>query len=134
MTIRADRLEAKEGPDPALSRIVLEGGVEITQAGVTLRSDRLEILYPEGIQDPERMEATGNVALTQGAREARCDRAIYRAAPHRIECVGGDLVDSGDKVAGEIISFDLDEDRVTVNGRAKLRLSQRPRPKKGETP
>jgi lipopolysaccharide transport protein LptA len=134
MTVRADRLEAQEGPEPALNRIVLEGGVEVEQSGVTLRSDRLEILYPEETEHPERMEATGNVTLVHGEREARCDRAIYRAAPHRIECVGGDLLDTGDAVAGEVISFDLDEDRVTVHGGARLRLSQRKPSGEGATP
>ena len=82
---------------------------------------------------PERILAT-LVGLAQEGREARCERAIYRAAPHRIECVGGDLLDSGDAVAGEVISFDLDEDRVTVTGRARLRLSQRKPVAKAETP
>jgi lipopolysaccharide transport protein LptA len=134
MTIRADRLEAQEAPEPALNRIVLEGGVEVEQSGVTLRSDRLEILYPKETEHPERMEATGHVTLAHGEREARCDRAIYRAAPHRIECVGGDLLDTGDAVAGEVISFDLDEDRVTVHGGARLRLSQRKPSAEGATP
>ena len=79
-------------------------------------------------------EASGNVSLAQGSREARCERAVYRSAPHRIECVGGDLVDTGDQVVGEVIAFDLDEDRVTVHGGARLRLGKRPPPPEAATP
>jgi lipopolysaccharide transport protein LptA len=126
IAVRADRLHAAEADAQGLHRLVLEGGVEVVQSGVTLRSERLDVLYPDGARAPERLEASGDVSLVQGVRNALCDVAVYRAHPERIECRLATLNDGEDRVEGDLITFDLVEDRVSVEGGARLVLAPRP--------
>ena len=132
LVARSQRLRAEQ--EPEMYRIVLEGGVEVVQAGVTLRSQRLELFYPEGARHPQRMEATGEVSLEQGARRATCTRAVYREDPRDIDCLGADLREGEDQVVGDRIRFDLQEQSVRVEGAARLVLAPRPRDEGENTP
>jgi len=128
LAIRADRLEAFDRDGQR--EILLEGSVAVVRSDVTLRSDRLEALYPDQAHQPEQLVATGAVALTQGSREARCARAVYDRVQGRVECSGeAELWDGEDRVHGEMIAFDLEAKTVVVTGRTRLLL----RPE-GETP
>jgi lipopolysaccharide transport protein LptA len=73
LAIQSDRLEALDRD--GRREILFEGNVEVARSDATLRSDRLEALYPERARQPDRLVATGDVAFTQGTREARCERA-----------------------------------------------------------
>ena len=65
--------------------------------------------------------ATGEVSLTQGEREARCNRAVYHREARRVECSGqAELKDGDDRVHGETIAFDLDAETVVVTGSTRL--------------
>jgi lipopolysaccharide export system protein LptA len=119
LAIRADRLEAFE--DDGRRQIRFEGQVEVVRSDVVLRSQRLEALYPDGGRQPDRLVATGEVALTQGEREARCNRAVYHRGAQRVECSGqAELKDGDDRVRGEMIAFDLDAETVVVTGGTRL--------------
>jgi len=121
LAIRADRLRAydREGR----REILFEGSVEVVRSDATLRSERLEALYPERSEQPEQLVATGDVALIQGTREARCERAVYDRARARVECSGAaELWDGEDRVRGEVIAFDLDARTVVVRGGTRLQL------------
>ena len=119
LTIRADRLEAFE--NDGRRQIRFEGEVEVVRSDVVLRSQRLEAIYPEGGSQPDRLVATGEVALTQGEREARCNRAVYHRGARRVECSGqAELKDGDDRVRGEMIAFDLDAETVVVTGGTRL--------------
>jgi lipopolysaccharide export system protein LptA len=119
LAIRADRFEAFE--DDGRRQIRLEGQVEVVRSDVVLRSQRLEALYPDGGRQPDRLVATGEVALTQGEREARCNRAVYHRGAQRVECSGqAELKDGDDRVRGEMIAFDLDAETVVVTGGTRL--------------
>jgi lipopolysaccharide export system protein LptA len=121
LVIRADRLRAYDRD--GRRNILFEGSVELVRSDATLRSERLEALYPERSEQPEQLVATGNVALTQGTREARCERAVYDRALARVECVGdAQLWDGEDRVRGEMIAFDLDARTVVVRGDTRLLL------------
>jgi lipopolysaccharide export system protein LptA len=119
LAIRADRLEAFE--HDGRRQIRFEGQVEVVRSDVVLRSQRLEALYPDGARQPDRLVATGEVALTQGEREARCNRAVYHRGTRRVECSGqAELKDGDDHVRGEMIAFDLDAETVVVTGGTRL--------------
>ena len=119
LAIRAERLEAFE--DDGRRQIHFEGEVEVVRSDVVLRSQRLEAIYPDGEQQPDRLVATGEVGVTQGEREARCDRAVYHREARRVECSGrAELRDGDDRVRGEMIAFDLDAERVVVKGGTRL--------------
>jgi lipopolysaccharide export system protein LptA len=117
--IRAQRLDAEERGDVRL--IVLEGGVEVVQSDVVLRAARLEAGYPIGAERPDRLTATGDVEISQGERQARCERAVYSQPPRRIECEGSaEMWDTRARVRGDAISLDLDAETVDVTGRTRL--------------
>jgi lipopolysaccharide export system protein LptA len=119
LAIRADRLEAFE--EDGRRQIRFEGDVEVVRSDVILRSQRLEAIYPDGESQPDRLVATGDVALTQGEREARCNRAVYHREARRVECSGeAELRDGDDRVHGEMIAFDLDAETVVVKGGTRL--------------
>jgi len=117
--IRAQRLDAEERGDVRL--IVLEGGVEVVQSDVVLRAARLEAGYPIGAARPDRLTATGDVEISQGERQARCERAVYSQPPRRIECEGSaEMWDTRARVRGDVITLDLDAETVDVTGRTRL--------------
>ncbi len=101
--------------------LVFQHNVEVRQANVVLRSDRLEASYKKGESEPERLVAQGRVFVDQGGRRARCDRAVYLRAAQQLTCRGhAELVQGCDIVRGESIQFDLAEDRARVEGAASI--------------
>lgn len=121
LAIQSDRLEALDRD--GRREILFEGNVQVARSDATLRSHRLEALYPERARQPDRLVATGQVAFRQGTREARCERATYHRAQRRVECAGdAELWDGEDRVRGEMIAFDLDSEKVVVTGRTRLQF------------
>jgi lipopolysaccharide export system protein LptA len=119
LSIRSDRLEAFDRQ--GRREIVFDGNVEVVRSDVILRSERLEAIYTDPQRQPERLVATGHVTVTQGEREARCERAVYFSAGDRLECAGdAELRDGEDRVRGEMIAFDLEAETVVVKGRTRL--------------
>ena len=119
VAIRAERLDAEERGDVRL--IVLEGDVVVVQSDVELRAARLEAGYPIGAQRPDRLTATGDVEISQGERQARCERAVYSQPPRRVECEGNaEMWDGRARVRGDVITLDLDAETVDVTGRTRL--------------
>ena len=109
--------------------LVFQRNVEVRQANVVLRSDRLEASYKKGESEPERLVAQGRVFVDQGGRRARCDRAVYLRSAQQLTCRGhAELVQGCDIVRGESIQFDLADDRARVEGAASIVI----RPKRDE--
>ena len=117
--IKADEAEIinrESGRELRFQRNVL-----VRQANVTLRSDELEATYKRGASEPERLIAQGRVFVDQGARQAKCDRAVYLRAEQQLTCRGhAELVQGCDIVRGESIQFDLAVDRARVEGSASI--------------
>jgi lipopolysaccharide export system protein LptA len=127
LSIHADELEASQ--TGGSRRLVFKKGVRVSQADLTLESARLEAFYPEKASQPERLVASGGVRVAQGTREARCDQATYYRGDERMLCVGNaELRDGEDRVAGEVIEFDLAAERVVVKGGASVLFHPEPDP------
>ena len=125
LSIHSDELEATQ--TGGVRRLVFTKGVRVEQADMRLESARLEAFYPEKASQPERLVASGGVRVVQGAREARCDQAIYYRGEERLVCEGhAELRDGDDSVAGEVIEFDLEAERVVVKGGAKVLFHPEP--------
>lgn len=113
-------------------RIVFTTNVHAIQGAMTLRSDRLEAIYPAEADGPARYVATGNVRMDEDRggpdddREMRCEEAVFFQAEDRLLCVGGaeaaELREGGDRVRGREIEILFDEDVVKVRGGAFLNL------------
>ena len=112
----AEIINRESGRELRFQRNVL-----VRQANVTLRSDELEATYRKGVSEPERLIAQGRVLVDQGARQAKCDRAVYLRAEQQLTCRGhAELVQGCDIVRGEFIQFDLAADRARVEGAASI--------------
>lgn len=125
LEIRADEFEAAPGEDGG-KRFTFRKNVEVTQADLSIRAQRLDAYYAPKARDPDRLEARGDVVVVQGAREARCETATYLREKDSLICSGqAELRDGRDRVRGEVIEFDLAAEVVTVTGGAELELHPR---------
>ncbi len=127
ISISADELEA-------LSRkgqreLEFRGRVQVAQADLSLRSDRLKAFYPPGGSQPERLVAEGGVQLVSGERRARCDHATYDVTREHLLCVGNaELLEGENSLRGDAIEFHMAEERVVVKGHARVVVRPEPAP------
>jgi lipopolysaccharide export system protein LptA len=120
VVINAGELEASED-ESGRRLLVFRRNVEVKQATLSVRADRLSAVYPKDSSQPSRLEATGGVVVREGTREARCQRVVYDRPARQLDCIGAAaLSDDDDKLAGESISFDLARRSVKVGGGSEL--------------
>ncbi len=110
----AGRIEIQDRSD----RVVLTGGVLVTQAGLALRSARMTIAYSNvsGI-DVNRIDAVGNVVITKDGDRATGDAAIYDLDRRLITLVGNvTLMQRGNRLNGGRVVIDLDSGKAVIDG------------------
>ncbi|WP_234033147.1 LptA/OstA family protein [Erythrobacter rubeus] len=102
------------------NRVTLSGGVIVTQAGLTVRSNRMLVNFTDdGSLDIQRITATGGVRVTRGNESATGDVAIYDFN-RRIITMAGDvsLRRGTDTLNGGRLTIDLQSGVSSVDGRA----------------
>ena len=100
-------------------RVVLAGGVTVTQAGLVLKASRLTAAYSNsgGGTDVERLDATGGVIITKDDLRATSSAAIYDLDSSLITLIGNvNLVQGSNKLSGGRLVIDLNSGRSTING------------------
>jgi lipopolysaccharide export system protein LptA len=104
-------------------RVVLSGGVRVTQAGMTVTSQRMTVAYSrQGGTDVNRLDATGGVVVTKGEERASGNVAIYDLDRRLITMVGNvQLTQRGNRLNGGRMVIDLNSGRATVDGRGATR-------------
>ena len=110
----AGSLELQDRAD----RVVLAGGVTVTQAGLTLKASRLTAAYTsQGKTDVNRMDATGGVTITKDDLRATSNSAIYDLDANLITLIGGVKLTQGtNRLSGGRLVIDLNSGRSTING------------------
>lgn len=100
-------------------RVVLSGGVSVTQAGLNIRSSRMTIAYTNaGGIDINRIDATGGVTITKGDERATGDVAIYDLDRRLITLVGNvTLTQQSNRLNGGRVVIDLTSGRSSIDGR-----------------
>jgi lipopolysaccharide transport protein LptA len=92
--------------------------VVLTRADATLACKRV-VAEMDAAGRIERATCEGDVKLTRGERVVTCLRARFESAAGRVTCEGDpELRDGASVVHGELLVYDLDEDRVKLT-RAK---------------
>lgn len=112
----ADRIQLQDREN----RIVLTGGVVISQAALTLRAGRTLINYSDaGSLQIDRMTATGGVTVTRGNETARGSVAVYDF-DRRLITMSGDvrLARGSDTLRGGRLVIDLTSGVATMDGSA----------------
>ncbi|WP_148309280.1 LptA/OstA family protein [Sphingopyxis fribergensis] len=104
-------------------RVVLEGNVRVTQAGMTLTAARMTVAYSrQGGTEVNRLDATGGVVVTKGDERASGNVAIYDLDRRLITMVGNvQLTQRGNRLNGGRMVIDLSTGRATVDGRGAAR-------------
>lgn len=121
ISIKSDVLEAFD--QGGVKKFVFTGHVRAVQADLRLKSDRLEAFYPRGASQPNRLEATGHVQVTQTGKRARCEKATFFREEQKLVCAGNaQLEQECDRVRGREIVFHLDTEILEVNGAADVRI------------
>ena len=110
----AGSLELQDRAD----RVVLSGGVTVTQAGLTLKSSRVTAAYTsQGKTDVNRLDATGGVTITKDDLRATSNAAIYDLNSNLITLIGNvNLRQGANKLNGGRLVIDLNSGKSTING------------------
>jgi lipopolysaccharide export system protein LptA len=133
IAIHSDELEASQ--NAGARHLVFTKNVHVVQGDLQLDAARLEAFYPEKSNQPDRLVATGGVHVVQGTREARCDEAVYHRSEDLLVCEGhAELRDGEDRVAGEVIEFDLAAEKVFVKGGATVQFHPESKKPEQEAP
>lgn len=99
------------------------GKVTARQGDVTIFSDKLIITYSDKNKEVERIEAFGNVRISQGNRLAQAGHASYDNKGGKIVLDTNPKVFQGDDVVtGKVITYYVDDQRSVVTGGAEGRV------------
>ncbi|MBD3729214.1 MAG: OstA family protein [Sphingomonadales bacterium] len=112
----ADRIELQDKQN----RVLLSGNVDISQAGLRVRSARTLVNYTDaGSLKIQRITATGGVVVTRGNESASGDVAVYDFNRRVITMAGNVRLRRGtDTLNGGRLVIDLKSGISSVDGRA----------------
>lgn len=103
--------------DSAARTATFIGKVSARQGDITIYADKLVILYSVTDKAVEKVEAFGNVRIVQGSRLAEADHAVYDNGAGKIVLDGSPKVVQGeDTIAGNIITYFVNEQKSLVTG------------------
>ncbi len=103
------------------NQAIASGGVIVTQAGLTVQSDRMLVNFTDagGQLEIQRITATGGVVITRGDERASGDNAVYDFNRRIITMAGNVALRRGsDTLNGGRLVIDLDSGLSTVDGSA----------------
>jgi lipopolysaccharide export system protein LptA len=107
--------------DDRANQAIASGGVIVTQAGLTVQSDRMLVNFTDagGNLEIQRITATGGVVITRGDERASGDNAVYDFGRRIITMAGNVALRRGsDTLNGGRLVIDLDSGLSTVDGSA----------------
>ncbi len=101
------------------NRVALSGNVKVTQADLTVNSNRMLVNYTDdGSLDVQRITATGGVTVNRGNERAVGDVAIYDLGRRIITMSGNvELHRGADLLKGGRLVIDLQSGLSSVDGR-----------------
>jgi lipopolysaccharide export system protein LptA len=106
--------------DDRANQVIFGGGVTVTQAGLTINSDRMLVNFTDAGQlEIQRITASGGVTITRGNERASGSSAVYDFG-RRVITMAGDvrLRRGSDTLNGGRLVIDLDTGLSTVDGAA----------------
>jgi lipopolysaccharide export system protein LptA len=133
MEITSDRMEAFNEK----KLVVFSGNAKVTQGNNVLKSDRLLLYYKnepdkkdkigtietDKTGDMEKIEAKGNVSLTQGERVASGDEAIYFRDTSKVILTGNATLREGkNSIKGDRVIVFLNENRGIVESNTQKQI------------
>ncbi|MEM8788233.1 MAG: lipopolysaccharide transport periplasmic protein LptA [Pseudomonadota bacterium] len=119
--ISADALDVSQ----ADARATFTGGVVVGQGELRLAADEITVFYSGETATGRvtRMEAAGNVTLTNGAESAEAQAASYDVASGIVDMSGDVLLTQGENaLSGQALSIDLNAGTAQMQGRVQTIL------------
>jgi lipopolysaccharide export system protein LptA len=112
--VTADRIEVQDRAD----RAIFAGNVHVTQAELTLDTQRLTVAYSSaGSIQIQRLDASGGVVVTSPSEKATGDFGVYDLNRKLITLVGNVRLNRGDsQIIGSRLVIDLDSGRAVIDG------------------
>lgn len=112
--VTADRIEVQDRAD----RAIFAGNVHVTQAELTLDTQRLTVAYSSvGSIQIQRLDASGGVVVTSPSEKARGDFGVYDLNRKLITLVGNVRLNRGDsQILGSRLVIDLNSGRAVIDG------------------
>jgi lipopolysaccharide export system protein LptA len=114
----AERLEVQDRAD----RAVFTGNVHVTQADLSLDTQRLTVAYSGGQESAggvqiRRLDAAGGVVVRSPSETAKGDFGIYDLDRKLITVIGNvELIRGGNRIAGQRLVINLDSGRAVIDG------------------
>jgi lipopolysaccharide export system protein LptA len=111
LQIKADELLT----DSAARTATFTGKVTARQGDITMYADRLVITYDDKNKGVDRVEAFGNVRISQGNRLAQAGHAVYDNNGGKIVLDNNPKMFQGDDVVeGKVITYFVNDQRSVV--------------------
>jgi lipopolysaccharide export system protein LptA len=112
--VTADRIEVQD----RAHRAMFAGNVHVTQAELTLDTQRLTVAYSNaGSIQIDRLDASGGVVVTSPSEKARGDFGVYDLNRKLITLVGNVQLNRGDsQIIGSRLVIDLNSGRAVIDG------------------
>ncbi len=109
--------------EEAAGRVVYTGDVEIRQGDILTRSPQAVVTLTEGGADVQRIVAGEPVEVRQGTRRAQGRTGTYTPATETMVLEGDEVVleDVDRSVKGRVLTFQVGEDRIRVDGQEEVR-------------
>jgi lipopolysaccharide transport protein LptA len=116
--------------DQQTHTFTFEDDVNIHRCSMTILCDRLQVISNAKTEEVERIIATGNVRVQQGARHIVAERAVFFAAEQRLVLTGHPRawdVQEQREIEGEEMVILVSQEQVTVK-RARVLFHPRKTP------
>lgn len=114
--ITADSLQL----DQANNSATFLGNVLVGQDSLRMQASRIDVTYSSEAGKVSRMEAIGNVTLTNGLEAAEAGKATYDVGTGAIVMEGNVLLTQGaNALSGEKLLIDLESGAARMEGRVK---------------
>lgn len=109
--------------DQETGNAIFEGNVVVGQGEMRLSATRVKIVYRNGRQGIQRLEATGGVTLVSGPDAAEAERAEYDIDDGTIVMTGNVLLSQGPSaLSADRMSVRLSDGTAQMSGRVKTIL------------
>ena len=97
---------------------IFSGKVVAKQGDITIFCDKMTVYYGATQGDVDKIEADGNVRIVQQSRTGLSSHAVYESKQGKITLSGGSpkIMQGADTVAGEVITYFIDDERSSVTG------------------
>jgi len=115
--VKADSLDT----DLVKQIAVFSGHVDVRDSAFHMTADKMTVTFNNSQNGVDKIYAIGNVVINQVDKKATASQATYFVADKKIILTGSPkVIQGGNTLEGNMITFYRDTNRVTVDGRTTL--------------